>query len=86
MRGRMAEPNAFANRKPCPELPGRRRPRDVRAWACDMGNTIVTFRAWLFTGLDATARLRSLDIELPLTEIYYKVQFPEPTPLKPVAS
>ena len=34
-------------------------------------------------GLDATARLQSLQIELPLAEIYYEVQFPEQPPLKP---
>ena len=31
MGGRMAKPNAFANRKSRPELPGERRPRNVRA-------------------------------------------------------
>jgi Uma2 family endonuclease len=34
---------------------------------------------WLFTpaaGLDAVGKLRSLDIELPLTEVYAGVQFP----------
>lgn len=37
-------------------------------------------------GLDAKARLQSLDIELSLAEIYYEVQFPEQAPLKNLAS
>ncbi len=45
-----------------------------------------TWQLTPITGLGATARLQSLNIELPLAEIYYNVQFPEPTPLKPVAS
>lgn len=39
--------------------------------------------SWSFTwfeGIDATARLRSLQIEMPLREAYAKVEFPPPPP------
>jgi hypothetical protein len=31
-------------------------------------------------GLEAVARLRSLNIDLPLAEVYAKVEFPRPAP------
>ena len=45
-----------------------------------------TWKLTPVSGLHATARLQSLEIELPLAEIFYNVQFPDSTPLTPVAS
>ncbi|MGA2501578.1 MAG: hypothetical protein ABSH20_27880 [Tepidisphaeraceae bacterium] len=41
---------------------------------------------WLLTrvsGLTSTAKLRSLDVELPLAEVYTGIEFPVDPPLPP---